>query len=149
MDTLWDRYLATSGCDMAQCQRDLFIKNAKELEDESYTAEYCLKHLRVADDIWDMRNWRKAHDRKEVEAWVASNTEGDGHAGFCVSKLIKAYGVAQGKIIDAIMANKNMSWQSRIVPCFLVECPKWAKNGRKYNNNICDDCNKPSKKGKR
>jgi hypothetical protein len=134
-------------------QQDLFKKSTKQLEEEKYTNEYCLNYLRTSLDLWDMRTWRKNHDRKEVEDWVAQEEisgNNDGHAGFCVAKLKERGVIGKGFIVDAIMSNNHITYGNRIVPCFLEDCPKWVANGKKYGPGLCEPCeSKVTPKGKR
>lgn len=130
-------------------QLDLFKKTPRQLEDEQFTKEYCINYIRKDSHIWDMRHWRKDHDRKEVMEVVLDPGEdryiNDGHALYCIEKLI-AMKVSKDEIVDAIMANQSKSFANRVVPCWLEECPKWKANGKSFKDNICDACNIVTKK---
>jgi len=120
-------------------------KNAgtKELQ-QAYTVDQCFKVIAEETYLWDMRCWKRYHDRDETLEWIRSDTRKNskncGHCAYCI-EVLKKQGISLEQIADAIMKNENVQYKNRIVPCWYSPqaCPKYAEQGH-YGNNICQGC---------
>jgi len=100
---------------------------------DKHPEEYCIEKISDSEYLWDLRAWRKDHDPVEVLDYctkmLATGTEpwwlNDGHAQYCMLRLLQRYGWTPERLTELIMGNLNI--------CFKEEIGDWHK---------CRTCNK-------
>lgn len=115
--------------------------------------EACLKYIRKAYYLWDMRAWvYRNYDaairflQKYGDAKIPHVPQGlnEGQGSFMIGKLID-YHVPLEVIAEAMMDNNNITFKKRIVQCWNNSdaCPFW----RKYKNFSDCNCERRCEKG--
>lgn len=86
-------------------------KHVTSAELDKYDAKYCLNVLKTDEYLWDLRFWKKDHDRKEVEAWVRKLTSKNcGHVTFCIRILRDDLEFPVRVIVDTVLENTKLKY---------------------------------------